>query len=406
MHFWRYHTDRHWVFDGVHAFYGNALLRAFVFALLSIFVPIFVYQQGLAAYHSIQAGLLSVALFYLIMRITIILVSIPASRIVEKIGFRRSVIVSIFLLITWMVFFLIAKHSLTFVWLGSVALALNVPFYWIARDSALSQDASSSSMGRSMAGIATLEKIAYLAGPFVAGVIITFWGFSVLFALSLILLLVSAIPLLWMPHHTHKNGVSFTGFIEWLQVKHYLHQALASAGAAMEDSGLGIVWPIALFLIGFDAGTLGTVFSLVAIATIATQYIVGIIFDKLHRRWDFSDEIVFIASATVSGLLWIVRLFIFTLPQVLAVDSFGQVFQTVYYGFQSDYSHLGGKRMGSISFWVYMQMVYSITSLFICLVFIAAIFLSVWKPVLFLMITVFVILSAVQAKESNLGRRH
>ncbi len=388
--------------DGVHAFYANGLLRAFVLALITIFVPVFVYERATATYGSVTIALLIVALYFFVQRLVTLIVDVPVSHIIEKIGFRRSVGISVIFLMAHLSALIAMRTNFAYIWVATMCLSLNLPFYWIARDSALSQDAASQKMGRAMAGIAVLEKIAALAGPFVAGMIILRWGFGTLFIIALVLLAVSAVPLMWMPHHTHKNGVSFTGFWLWVTGRRYFHQAVSQAGAAMEDYGLGVFWPLSLFIIGFNAGTLGAVFSGVAIVSVAVQYVSGIVFDRLRRRGHEMDEVVFGFATVGTALVWLVRLFISTVFQVVAVDSFGQLFQTVYYGFQSDYAHLGGKRMGSIAFWVYLQMTYSIVALFAFGLMAVGVYFGVWKELLFLSTAWWVLVSVVQARETNL----
>ena len=388
--------------DGLHAFYANGLLRALVLSLITIFVPVFVYQQAYGLYHSTSLSLVMVALYFILQRLVTLVADVPVSHIIERIGFRRSVAISVFLLMGHLVALITARHGFPYVWIAAVLLGLNIPFYWIARDSALSQDATGAGMGRAMAGIAILEKIAALAGPFVAGVIIVKWGFAVLFMLSLLLLLVSAGPLAWMPHHTHKNGVSLAGFWIWVTGRRYFHQAVSQGGAAMEDYGLSVFWPLTLLLIGFNAGKLGAVFSGVAIVSVAVQYGTGVFFDKLRKRGHRLDEVVFGFATVGTAVVWLVRLFIYTVTQVVVVDSFGQLFQTVYYGFQSDYAHVGGKRMGSIAFWVYLQMTYSIVALFAFTIMIVGIYFGVWKELLFLSAAWWVLVSMVQARESTM----
>lgn len=388
--------------DGVHAFYFNGLLRALVFALITIFVPVFVYERAVVIYGTMQIGLLMVAGYFLLQRSVTLIVAVPASKIIEKIGFRRSVSLSVVLLIGHLVALIAARDNFMYVWVASLLVALNIPFYWIARDSALSQDTAGNQMGRSMAGLAVLEKIASLTGPFVAGTLIGLWGYRTMFGVALAILLLSAIPLWWMPHHTHKNGVSLSGFWWWVTGRRYFHQAVAQAGAVMEDYGLSVFWPLTLFLIGFKAGTLGSIFSGVAIVSVAVQYLAGIIFDRLRRRGHKIDEVVFGFATVGTALTWLVRLFIYSVTQVVVTDSFGQLFQTIYYGFQSDYAHLGGKRMGSIAFWVYLQMMYSLVSIGLFGLMIVGIYWGVWKEILFVTTSLWVLVSMVQARESNM----
>ncbi len=399
---WKNGNDPLVLSDGVHAFYLNGLLRALVFALVSIFTPIYIFTMAESRGGGVRGGLIAVAMFFLIQRVIILLLSVPVSKIIEKIGFRHSVAISVALCILYMGALILAKDNFNYVWIATGLLAANVPFYWIARDSALSQDVEAGRMGRSLAGIQALEKIASISGPFVAGIIIVNWGFVALFWIALILLVISAIPLWWMPHHTHKNGVSLSGFWVWVTGRRYFHQAVASIGQAMEDYGLSAIWPLVLFLIGFKAGVLGAVFSGVAIVTLVVQLSTGVIFDRLRVKKNMSDEVVFGFVTVGTAMTWLARLMVFTVIPVVIVDSIGQIFQTVYYGFQSNYMHLGGKRMGSIAFWVYNEMAYSISSIVFFGLMIVGVYLDIWKVLLFLTISAWVLASVVQARESNL----
>src|SRR5689334_1239380 len=97
--------------DGVHAFYLNALLRAMVFGLVRIFVPVFVYRLGLLWWGDGRYALITVAVYYLILRFIVLLLSIPISKIIERIGFRRSVAVSVFFLIIEMFGLFMARDN-------------------------------------------------------------------------------------------------------------------------------------------------------------------------------------------------------------------------------------------------------------------------------------------------------
>jgi hypothetical protein len=170
----------------------------------------------------------------------------------------------------------------------------------------------------------------------------------------------------------------------------------------MENYGLTAFWPLALFLIGFKAGVLGAVFSGVSIVTLIVQLVTGVIFDRLRVKKNMSDEIVFGFATVGTAMTWLARLLVFTVIPVVIVDSIGEIFQTVYYGFQSNYMHLGGKRMGSIAFWVYNEMIYSISSIVIFGLMIVGVYFGIWKPLLFLTISMWVLARVVQARESNM----
>ena len=66
------------------------------------------------------------------------------------------------------------------------------------------------------------------------------------------------------------------------------------------------------------------------------------------------------------------------------------------------YLHLGGKRMGSIAFWVYMEIVYSIGVIFIFGVMAIGIYWGNWKEMVLITIALWSLATIVIARESNL----
>jgi hypothetical protein len=286
--------------------------------------------------------------------------------------------------------------------LAAILSGINIPLYWIARDSALSQDIEGKGMGRTISVIAALEQVAAMMGPFVAGFIVTAWGFTTLFVVAVCILVLSAIPLWWMPPHTHKNGVSLAGFVQWLKNGRYTHQAVGIAGSATQDYGLATFWPLALLLMGVELTTMGTIYSLVAVVALTIKLLAGKVFDTLHAKRGFADEIVFAVASVGSSIMWVVRLFLSSVGGVLVADAVGEIFQSIYYNFHSDYAHLGGKRMGSIAFWVYAEMIYSLAVIGIMGVMLVGVYWGVWKELTFATISVWVLASIVLGRESNL----
>jgi len=388
--------------DSVHAFYMNGLLRSLFMSMTTIFVPLFIFTQGMKAWGSFNNALLLVALYYIVERILISIIVFPLSKFIEKIGFRRSISLSVVFLIGYTVSLLLVPQNINWLIVSVFCGALNIPFYWISRDSALSQDIDNKQMGTKMGYITILENISGLLGPFSGGAIVDFFGYQMLFVVALIVLTLSAIPLWWMPHHTHKNGVSIRGFWYFLTNGRYLHQAVANFGSAMNDYGNGVIWPLILFFQGIRDERLGAIYSFVAVVTIAIQYITSKWFDRLRAKRDYSDEGVYGIVSFGVAVSWIARLFARGITQVIPVDIGRQLFGAIYSNFYSDYLHLGGKRMGSIAFWVYMEIIYSFGSIFIFGVMAIGIYFGIWKEMALITISLWSLATMVLARESNL----
>lgn len=388
--------------DGVHAFYVNGLLRSLFMSMTSIFLPLYIYTLGMKTWGNLQLSLLLIVAFYVLQRLVIVTIVFPLSKLIEKIGFRRSITLSIIFLIAHIIALLLAEKNIVWFWTSAVFEGIQVPLYWISRDSALSQDIDDKKMGSKMGYIAALENISGLLGPFAGGAIVTFFGYSVLFVVALVILLLSAIPLWWMPPHSHKNGVSLIGFWHFLTNRRYLHLSVANFGSAMNDYGNGVIWPIILFLQGIADAQLGAIYSIVAVVTIAMQYLSSKWFDRLRSKHDYTDEGVYGIATVGLSISWLIRIFAKGISQVIPVDIGRQLFGSIYSTFYSDYLHIGGKRMGSIAYWVYQEVIYSFGALFIFGAMAVGLYFGVWKELVLATIALWSLASMVIARESNL----
>jgi len=370
--------------------------------LTTIYVPIFLYLKGNEVWGQARYGLLLVIAFFAIQRLMIMLGLFPLSKMIERMGFRKSISLSVIFLMGYTGSLLLANSNVWWLLGATICGSIQITLYWLSRDSALSQDIKFGMMGSRMGYIGVLENIAGLLGPFVGGVIVAVYGYSTLFVVALIVLAMSAIPLWWMPPHSHKNGVSFAGLWYFLSDGRYVHQALASFSTAMNDYGNGVIWPLILFIQGIRDEKMGAVYSMAAVVTIVIQYLAGSWFDKLRSRKDYSDEGVFGIASVGLSIAWIVRMFVSSFMQVVSIDLGRQLFNAVYANFFTDYTHLGGKRMGSIAFWVYMQAVYTMGVIFILGVMAIGVYFDIWKELVLITIALWSLGSILVARESNM----
>ncbi len=392
----------HYYQDGVHALYVNGMLRSMVFALVGIFTPIFIYREIYSATNLIWISVAAVAAFYLIIRMVVLLIAIPASALIARIGFRRSILVSAVCLAIYLISLKLAPMNLWYFVVAAICGGLNIPMYWIARGSVISQDGNKSQIGHQMGWMLTIEQIVSMLGPITAALIIVQWGFSTLYSMGFVVLCLSVVPLWHMHGHTHINGASWRGFIYWTRDRRYFHQAVGIAAKAVDDYVIANMWPLAIMLMGWHATALGGLFSAVSIVAIIVRILTVKLFDKWRKRGDYSDEAVFGVAATMSSIVWVVRMFIVSAKSILSVDLIGAIFGTLYSSMFIDYEHLGGIRMGSIAYWVYAEMVYSISTITLMILMIIGAYYGIWKEVVLLAAALWTMMGMIQARESNM----
>ena len=389
-------------FDGMQAFYLNALMRSMVFAMVGIFVPLYIYKLMMPILGTPTYAIVSVAVYYLVIRSITLLVDIPSAKIIERIGFRWSVMTSVMMLAVYLYSLRMAEYDYRYLVLAAVMMGLSVPFYWIARGSVIAIESKSSSVGKQMGWLAVLERVAGVLGPISAGLMIERWGFSSVYMAAGVILLLSAAPLFSMPHHVHRNGVSLRGYLKWLTDRRFFHQAVGSVAGAMDDYAIGLVWPLAIFLMGIGYSSLGGIFSLITAISIVVRYVSGVVFDKLYKKHGLEDEVMLSIAAVGTSIAWLARLFVGNVSSILLLDGGTSVFGTTWRNVKGDYDVLGAKRMHEIAYYTYKQMTYSIGVIVMSLLWIVGAWYGVWRELLFVSASVWVLMSIVQARESNL----
>ncbi len=383
------------------AFYVNATLRAMVFSMVGIFTPVYIYQLYYPAY-PMKVALFAVGTYFLVVRLVTAVSAIPVSRVIEKIGFRRSIFLSVFMLWGGFLGLYFAGRGTEFLILGAVLTGVNIAFYWISRYSAVTMDSGKARLGKQIGAFAVAERVSSMLGPVAGGYVIAAWGFRVLYFVAIFVLIVSVVPLFSMPHHVHRNGVSLRGFWRWVKSREFFHQAVATVGRVLDDYGNSFFWPLTIYLMGVGAAVMGGVFSLVAVVPIVVKYASGVFFDRLRRRRDYADEAVFGVAAVLNAALWVVRMFLTGIYQIIWVDGILGLAGTVYRSWSDDYFYLGGKRMSEIAYWTYKELLFSMVAVGMVLVFWIGVYFDVWKELLFITTSLWVVLGAVQARESNL----
>lgn len=368
-------------------------MRAMVFALVGIFTPIFVFKLG---------GVIGVLGYYALTRLVTLGSVVPIAHLIETMGFRRSIAVSLLFLAIGLATLIRAEQYPALLLVSAVANGLNIPFYWVARNSAISQDSQRKHVGSQMGFLTSIEQVTTMLGPLAAGLVIEKWGFPTLYALALLILVVSVVPLWGMPAHIHRNGATWRGFYRWLTNRHYFHNGVGIGARAVDDYAINILWPLAIFGIGVKTGVLGGIFSTVAIVALVVRLILGKMFDKLHARGDTSDEWVFGVSAVVSSVIWIGRIFVRSVTAILSLDLVGAIFGTAYASLYVDYEQLGGKRMGSMTYWVYGEMMYSIMAIGLFVLTGMGVYWGIWKEMFMILASFWVLVSIVMARESNM----
>ena len=167
--------------------------------LLGVFLPVFLYDF-------FDGDIALVAWWYIAGSVLYFLLVGPGAMFMNKFGFRRALRMgSVFGALFFATFFFAENVSMPiFVLLSLITLTLQRMFHWIPYHIDFAKFTNDSNRGRSLGLLAATTNVIGVFAPFVAGFILSRFGFSVLFFVTIVIYTLSIIPLMTIPR-THEK---------------------------------------------------------------------------------------------------------------------------------------------------------------------------------------------------------
>lgn len=286
-----------------------ALMELAVNAVM-LFEPIFLYTLG----YDLQEIMLFYALVY-----GLYLVLLPfGGQLTAWLGNERTILLSAFPYIGYFaaLFALPALPSLF--WIAPVLFALQKALYWPAYHADFARYSDRLQRGKEVSSMLTLGTFLATLGPFLGGTVVALSGFQSLFAIVIILILISNIPLFLTKHAMRKRRVSPGYFWRFLSAPQTRRRLVAYAGFG-EELVVLVVWPIMIFLAVRNAFAFGSVIAVAGILTALVTLYIGKLSDRLRRARIIRVGVLF----TILAWLW--RLVARSAWQLLPLDFLSRV---------------------------------------------------------------------------------
>lgn len=306
VHGLRYFSPRR---DGYKSLLANYITSQFATNLIGMFGVVFVYQLA----SSMTTGLLYVVLYFGLQRLVVYFATVPVGYMIARFGYRRMMIFGLVCLSIKL--YILSFVSFSTVWLLFPALLLGglmMPSYYLSFHALFIEDNDDKKVGEQMGLMAMLGRGTGIVAPFIAGVIVELYGFSMLFSVATLILLISFIPLVMMKHHKRHSGKfslqhvieSATDYPEFTQSLYWW---------TFTEGIQSFLWPIYLALVLGDYAILGIVGSLVTIVNSIAIYLFGRTYDRGDRNK------LFVISGALVSLSWVAR-FISVTPLGVSVS--------------------------------------------------------------------------------------
>tara|TARA_Y100000310_G_scaffold159627_1_gene159281 strand:- start:42490 stop:43614 length:1125 start_codon:yes stop_codon:yes gene_type:complete len=285
--------------------------RALSLSMLGIFVPIYIFTLGYS--------LNSIILYYILLTASVGALSPFATKLISKIGIKKSIMISFPLLIIFNIaLFAVENYGINIFW-TLIPLILSQMFFWFAFHADFSKNIDHKKTGHEIGTITILSLSLKSIGPILSAFIIKFFGFDILFIIVSIILLLALIPLFLSEEKYIKSRFSFGDLFRKEHIKYY---AVFFAEGASRTIELNF-WPLFIFILLKDFLVVGYAGSLLFIAVIFTTYLSASYTDS-NKKYLFMK----IGSVLYAGS-WFIRTIVKTFSNLLGATFFTGIAQTI-----------------------------------------------------------------------------
>jgi MFS family permease len=285
---------------------GNSFLRNLAMGMVGIFIPLYVYE--------LTGDLGMIFLFYMIVYAVVVASSIWVGAVVTRIGIDKSSMVASLLRAGFLGLLIFGKANLGFLWAGAILWGLVIPFYWFPyRYTVVVSKNEDGKFGEEVGKMRVVDKIAAAIGPFIGGLIIVSFGFTILYIVSIILAILSPIPLLLDSYSKRGMRFSVRKISSSLERRKNWPIFLAWLGYGMETVIYGVAWWVFVFLMIRDYEVMGAVSSGALLLTLLVCWWAGGWIDKKGPG-------ILKIGVLVNSLNWLLRPFLRTASLIFGSD--------------------------------------------------------------------------------------
>jgi len=297
IHFLRFAVDR-----DLSELYISMVIRALAFSMVGIFVPLYLYNE-------LKYGLTDIAKYYLVYTFIFGIFTLPASKLIFKIGIKKSILLSSPIYVIYFILLFLLKENLGLFFLVPLVLGVADALFWIAFHEDFANFSDKKGRGNEVGLWYSFSILSGLIGPLLGGVILTFLNFSVLFVLVAVLTLLSSVPLFFSKDIKRKSNFDYN-FLKHVNFR----DMISFIGVGVRGIVSVVFWPIFVFMILGAYLKVGSLITVVGLITAIFSFIVGRLSDTTFRK----RKLIKIGSVSHS-LVWFVKIFIVSQFQLVAV---------------------------------------------------------------------------------------
>ncbi len=246
--------------------------------MIAIFEPIYLYQQ----YNSISVVFLYFAAVY-----TLYFFAIPlGSRAAAKYGFEHCILYSLpFAIIYFLILSQIPENKLLIIF-AVIFLVVYKILFWPAYHTDFAHYSKFGYRGRELGTLSFITTASNIIGPVIGGIILSKFGFEMLFVIVSIVSLISAVPLFTTREKFEPHKFSFINALVRIirPYSHYKRKDSIAYFGYGEELIAAVAWPIFVYLLIKEFYLMGIIISIVTIILAIISLYAGKLSDILNKE--------------------------------------------------------------------------------------------------------------------------
>lgn len=345
--------------------YAIRLMRELVNKLVMFFLPIYYFNLHLPFWDKInwslslngqdtltalQIGVFNIALLHLLNRLVAFISSIWVAERTISLGTKHAFIMGQILYALFTIFLVLSKVNPYWVFLAVVIDGVQINYFWNSYYYSLSRNSDHHKMGSNLGIINFLLNIITMISPALGGLIIAGLGYSNLFLLGLVLIILGLIVAISMDNVKVHDKISWGEFSSWMMEPGFRRLGVTFAGRYFND-GMLQMWPLYIFLLLGTSAKVGFLYSFSLLLAMLISYLVGAIIDKRKSHKPF------VISAGILSFFWVIRSFVIGFWSIVVVNTLDRITASFHWLFFDRVWMVRGKGREALSYFTYRQMI-------------------------------------------------
>ena len=269
--------------SGLKALMVAQVFRSIAFGMVSMFGVVFIYSLG----DSLMQGLTFMLYFFVFQRMVTIFTLPLSGYLTSRWGYRWTMLGGLLAVVGKLgVLTQVEVFNVGQLFWAALFGGIGMSSYWLGYHGVMLDDNEDSRVGEQEGQLQALKRGSIIVGPILAGFLVEWFGFSIMFIVAMGMFMLAAIPLFLMPRHKlHKDGFSVRKMIRLMKSEKRVWWSVW--GRFFQESVQDIFWPVYLFLVIKSFSTFGLVNGGVLILYVVAVIVAGKMYDKRPLRRGF-----------------------------------------------------------------------------------------------------------------------